>query len=715
MSGTAPAGRLRRVALLGTGYIAEWHAKALATVPGTSLVAVCDQSLARAAAFAARFGIPAVHGSLEALLAAEQLDAVHVLLPPDLHAAATRTILEAGLNVLLEKPMCTRAEDAEELGSLATRRGLRLAVGHNFLFAEPYRRLREDLRAGRFGRLDHVAITWHRELPQITHGPFDAWMLRDPANLMLEIGSHAVAHLVDLVGAPDELRAWAGNPVTLPTGRTVFRRWQVDAIKGPTAIELRFSFVPGFDEQTIHVRGTLAAATVDFVRNTYVRLQHHPVGDDFDRHAIAVDQARALKTQARRTLAYYALSKLHLVSRGSPYGDSIAGTMDAFYGPPQQALEARVSAQSGAEVIRICAAIPAAAGLLVVAESATPAVPPPGADLPAARVLVLGATGFIGLELVRQLTRAGHRVRVLARSPSKLPLELRTPHVECIRGDLDREADLEQAFRGIDCVYHLARANVKSWADYQRFEVEATARVAECALAARVKRFVYTGTIDSYYAGAGAGTITEETPLDPAIERRNLYARAKAVSERLLQRLHAERGLPLVIMRPGIVIGRGGSPFHWGVGMWWHSSVCQLWGDGRNKLPLVLVEDVASALVSALDRPGLEGSTFNLVGDPLLSGQEYLDALDRAGSFQLQRQATPIWRFYLADLLKWVVKVLVRHPDRRVPSFRDWESRTQRATFDCSETRSRLGWCPVADREELIRKGIEEPLAELLR
>ena len=50
----------------------------------------------------------------------------------------------------------------------------------------------------------------------------------------------------------------------------------------------------------------------------------------------------------------------------------------------------------------------------------------------------------------------------------------------------------------------------------------------------RVQRLIYTSTIDSYYAGAKAGTITETTPLDPHIAWRNLYARAKAESEELL-------------------------------------------------------------------------------------------------------------------------------------------------------------------------------------
>lgn len=327
----------------------------------------------------------------------------------------------------------------------------------------------------------------------------------------------------------------------------------------------------------------------------------------------------------------------------------------------------------------------------------------------------MGGTGFIGKEVVRQLTEAGQSVRLLVRNAASVSQQLRETGIECQAGDLMNRDDLLRAMQGVECVFHLARANVKSLADYDVFEIGATRQVAECAMQAGVKRLIYTGTIDSYYAGRGAGTIREETPLDPGIKRRNLYARAKAASEELLMRMHREQGLPVVIFRPGIVIGRGGSPFHWGVGMWWHDAVCQIWGEGTNKLPLVLVDDVAGGLIAALERPGLEGRSFNLVADPCLSAQEYLDELDRCGGMRIDRRATPILRFYLIDLMKWAVKMAVRHPERRLPSYRDWESRTQQAFFDCTAAKTELGWRPVSDREELVQRGIEEALLEVMK
>jgi predicted dehydrogenase/nucleoside-diphosphate-sugar epimerase len=712
----------RRVALLGAGYIADWHAQCLRSVTGVELVAVCDRALNKAQGLARKFGVPKVYGSLEELLAAESLDAVHVLLPPDRHFDAARILLESGVDVFLEKPMCDRAEDCDELLRVAAANGRKLGVGHNFLFAPIYEKLRNDIRNGVLGPIDHLTITWHRPLPQILHGPFDTWMLRDPRNILIEIGPHLVSQVLDLTGEPGEIPAFEPrdivvrptNPVDLPNGRRFYRRWQVNALAGKTAVDLRLSFVPGFSEYTIQARGTLAAATVDFERNTYSLDEHWPADPDFETRAIVSSRAKSLKAQARQTLLKYIKSKLHLEARGNAYGESIARAMDAFYDPKRAALDERVEGLTGAHVIALCERMGVLANL--PADETVPWKSPQVQQCSVApRVLVLGGTGFIGKELLRQLTAARINVRLLARGLAGIPADLReSGKLDCVVGDVADKAALSRAMEGIDCVFHLARANVKSWADYQEFEIEATRRVAECALEAKVKRFIYTGTIDSYYLGAKAGVITEATPFDAQIEHRNLYARAKAVSEGILEKMHREQRLPLVIVRPGVVIGRGGSPFHWGIGMWWSDAVCQIWGDGNNKLPLVLVEDVAAGLIRAMDADGIEGRSFNLVADPCLSAQEYLNELDRAGRMKIQRHATPIAKFYWADMMKWVVKVAVRHPERRMPSYRDWESRTGRAVFDCSAARTTLGWKPTSDRSELIQRGIEEPLGEFL-
>src|SRR3954468_18222288 len=147
--------------------------------------------------------------------------------------------------------------------------------------------------------------------------------------------------------------------------------------------------------------------------------------------------------------------------------------------------------------------------------------------------------------------------------------------------------------------------------------------------------------------------------------------------------------------------------------MWHHRAICRLWGAGDNPLPLVLVADVAAALVRMLEAPGVEGESFNLVADPCLNGREYISELERAAKVKLDAEAMSISKLYLTDMLKWLVKMLIRHPERRRPSYRDWESRTQLARFDCSKAKQVLNWRPVSDRNEMIQRGIVEPVTDV--
>ena len=90
-----------RVALLGAGYIAPWHADAVRAIPGLRLVAVCDRSEAAARKLAGSYMIEAFT-DLDALIASGCCDAVHILTPPPLHRDLAVRCLQAGLVVLVE-------------------------------------------------------------------------------------------------------------------------------------------------------------------------------------------------------------------------------------------------------------------------------------------------------------------------------------------------------------------------------------------------------------------------------------------------------------------------------------------------------------------------------------------------------------------------------------------------------------------------------------
>jgi nucleoside-diphosphate-sugar epimerase/predicted dehydrogenase len=697
-----------KVGILGAGYIADWHMKALKQVKQARVIAVADANVGRARNFAARYGIADAVANIAELIG-RGCQAVHVLLPPDAHFTAAAQLLDAGVHVFLEKPACTRLEDCESLAELAQRVSRRVGVGHNFLFAPVYERLKADVAAGLLGPISEVSIVWCKELGQLRAGPFGGWMFREPGNILLEIGPHSMAHLQDLVGAPERLRVEVDREMTLPSGKPFFRRWNIRADVGQTAVDLQFSLGAGFTEHRIHARGLIGSATADFEAGTYVHRRHAPLPDDFDRWQMTRNEGKALIRQSRAKLLRYGLSKLKLVKQGNDFGASLARSVAAFYTDMTAPIDSRLSLPFAGRVVGAClqaaARLPAPQRGAVIAVCQAPA-PPTNPD-----VLVLGGTGFIGQALVRQLVQAGKSVRVLVRDPRNLPLTWRGLSLEVVNGDLANRAGLERALANVATVYHLARAHVKTWSEYVQQEIGGTRNLAEACLKAGTKRLMYTGTIDSYFAGK-AVVLDDDAPLDPKVHRRNLYARAKAESEQQLRQMHRGQGLPVAIFRPGIVIGRGGNPFHWGVGMWTASAVCRLWGRGENPLPLVLVEDVARALVAAAGADGVVGENFNLVGEPLLNAREYNAELEKAGGLKLDVRPTPILSFYCNDMVKWCAKVMVRHPERRLPSFRDWQSRAQRAAFDCGKAKRLLGWLPCADRGRMIEEGIAQPVRE---
>ncbi|MGF1547293.1 MAG: NAD-dependent epimerase/dehydratase family protein [Thiotrichales bacterium] len=700
-----------KVGLLGAGFIIDSHAKALQTLPNVELAAVCDRARDKAEDAARTYGIRQVFTSLEEMLKSD-VDVVHVLLPPDLHIDTTRRILESGRHVFLEKPMGLSSAGCQSLVDLAREKNVNLGVNHNFLFLPSYEKLRQQARDGTLGKLDQITINWLYLLGLIQFGPYNNWMLREPQNIFFELGPHLVAFALDLVGPLDSLRTEIFRPIDLPGGSRVYRRWHIHGLKGDTAVDLNLSITPGFTDRSIAVRGHAANARCDFDRDLYYRDEPSGNGILFDNFFTAQGIARQLSGNGFGNLFKSVTNTLKKAPAANPFGESIERSIKAFYDTVGGTLDPRLEGQFGVNVIAACEQITQQAPFEPAANTDQPWTVLPPAQAPT--VLVLGGTGFIGRYLVKNLVDRGLSVRVVTRGMSSGNIALAGLPVELVQGELSDPAFMDRALEGIDTVFHLAKALGDKWEDYYQNDVLVTRNIAERAQARGVKRFIYTGTIDSYYSANASDVITSDTPLDPH-PHRNHYARSKATCEGLLMDMHRKAGFPVIIFRPGVVIGKGCPPAHWGVGMFQSESRVQLWGDGNNMLPLVLVEDVADGLVLALDKDGLEGQTFLLTDAPLLSARDYVEAVSRESGTRLRMEPTPIWKFFVGDVIKEALKHAIKHPNRKVPSYRDWDSRSHRARYDSSKTRNVLGWKPAGTRDALIERGIVAAVRDFMR
>lgn len=146
-----------RVGLVGAGAVSLNHLTAWAAASGARVTALCDPERPRAEHRAREFGIRAVYGSIEEMLAREALDALDIASPRETHADFVRLAVARGLPVLCQKPLAPTLAEAEALVREVDGKG-RLMVHENWRFRPPYRVLRQWLDEGRLGAVRSVAM-----------------------------------------------------------------------------------------------------------------------------------------------------------------------------------------------------------------------------------------------------------------------------------------------------------------------------------------------------------------------------------------------------------------------------------------------------------------------------------------------------------------------------------------------------------------------------
>jgi nucleoside-diphosphate-sugar epimerase len=295
------------------------------------------------------------------------------------------------------------------------------------------------------------------------------------------------------------------------------------------------------------------------------------------------------------------------------------------------------------------------------------------------KVLVTGASGFLGHAVCTELRDRGHEVAALVRRPGSEP-----PGTTAIAGDLSDQAALTGlvANAAPGCVIHLAAeiASQRDPAKIAEVNVEGTRRLLAASVAAGDPRFVFASTV---VTGDAHG---EELDEDSDLPVETAYGRSKQEGERLVR----ESGLPSVIIRPSHVYGAGG---------WYEEEFVKrlrqpgrfaVIGRGDNWWDVVRVEDVASAFADAAERAE-PGSLFHVVDDEPLRYYDFV---------ALTAEALGVGR---PRRIPAFVARLVAGADPVAAVVRSARSRNARIKRD-------LGWAP---RYASAREGVPDAVARL--
>ncbi|MDQ0725351.1 NAD(P)-dependent oxidoreductase [Microbacterium sp. W4I20] len=307
-----------------------------------------------------------------------------------------------------------------------------------------------------------------------------------------------------------------------------------------------------------------------------------------------------------------------------------------------------------------------------------------------ARVLVTGASGFLGGHVVRDLDAHGHEVFAAGRNAPALAAVADEEHR--IRGDLRSLASAELS---VDAVIHCAALSTPwgPWRAFQEANVEGTARVVEFARRNGVRRIVHVSS-PSVYAAPRDHLLIREEEVDTD-NRLNGYIRSKIAAEALLQEARRTGQISeLVILRPRGLIGVGDPSLiprlldvHRRVGI-------PLFDGGENLIDVTAVENVATALRLALDAGDPAGGVYNITNDDPRSFRALLTTLlELLGETPRMRPMNRRAAWALATALEAICRVTPGRPEPPLTRY-TLSTIAYSQTLDISRAEAELGYRP---------------------
>src|SRR2546426_1648849 len=320
-----------KVGIVGTGFIADYHLRALRSADGIAVTGCCDIDHRRAKAFADRWQLERWTSDLDEFLEHGRYDVIHVTVPPDRHSEVAERALKSGCHVYLEKPMGIERAQCTRINSLANSEGLVVGVNHNAVYHPLMQRLRRDLQDGALVDLNHVVYLQSGPLGQLDKGLYSHWMFRSPRNIVFEQACHPVSQVISLLGDPLNIEAQIDGKRILGYGQVFYDRWQALAAFETGTAYFHLSFGSQYFLQSrLILTGRDSVILVDLLNGLYLVQRKTIFPDYLDPLANSTLYAKVL-SDAITNFTNYALSKLKLRDRGSAFSVVIADSIRACY------------------------------------------------------------------------------------------------------------------------------------------------------------------------------------------------------------------------------------------------------------------------------------------------------------------------------------------------------------------------------------------------
>ncbi|MGB9586709.1 MAG: NAD-dependent epimerase/dehydratase family protein [Armatimonadota bacterium] len=313
------------------------------------------------------------------------------------------------------------------------------------------------------------------------------------------------------------------------------------------------------------------------------------------------------------------------------------------------------------------------------------------------RILVTGATGFVGYRLAKRLLEDGHDVRILVR-PNRDISSFDFERIEVARGDVTDIHAVKAAMHGVETVYHIAavfRSAALPDSVYWATNYHGTQNMLQAAVNEGVNRFVYCSTC-GVQGNIRNPPAKEDAPYNPG----DVYQRSKAKAEQDVLKAHADLGLPVTVIRPVAVYGPGDS--RW---LKLFRSIARrrfvMLGSGETLIHMVYIYDLVEAFCLAAQNPSAVGQVYTIGGEKYVTLNELARIIAAAVGVPEPKLRFPFWP---VRLLSGVVEDACRIVGVEPPVFRRRiDLFVKNRAFDITRSKVELGFQPKVSLEEGVR------------
>ncbi len=313
--------------------------------------------------------------------------------------------------------------------------------------------------------------------------------------------------------------------------------------------------------------------------------------------------------------------------------------------------------------------------------------------------LVTGATGFLGSALTTELIKCQQTVRILARDEKKA-LQQFGDAVTIIKGDITDEEQVRRAVDGATTIYHcvgrLYHPSVPTELYYQTHVEGTDILLKACQGQAQLQRIVHVSTT-GVQGITGEVPVTEDAPFAPT----NSYEATKLEGESLVLKAYQEQGLPISVVRPGLVYGPGDLHLL-GFFRSIKKGVFRVINGGKALLHPVYIDDMTAAMLLCAEQSQAAGRVYNIAGDRPVTIHELATAIAHALGRDLPAGSIPLW---LANLASDIFALMPGMRGEQAPLTRSRvKFLTNSRVYDISRAKSELDYMPSIDVEEGMQR-----------